>query len=204
VCFRDRSVLHLPEKAEKKTYFDRKDRKGAVSVTELRKAIVGRLIEEFEALGGLPEVWKMLVYGKPGSGKSTFALKVSRSYTGRVLYVAVEEGFSESLKQRVLMYEVRGDVYISDAQEAREIKMDIEEVKPSLLVIDSISASHEALIDSSLDLAQIWVCHSLKSGDYKGDSGLGHVVDLIIRVEDGIAIVEKNRFGKTGEEIPIL
>lgn len=204
VCFRDRSVLHLPEKANGKTYFDRKNRKGVISVTELRRAEVGRLVEEFEVFGSFPEVWKMLVYGRPGSGKSTFAFKFSRGYQGRVLYVAVEEGFSESLKQKILLNEVRGDFYISDAQEAREVKMDVEEIGPGLLVIDSISASSEILIDNSLDFAQMWICHSLKSGDYKGNSSLGHVVDLIVKMENGVAKVEKNRFGKTGEEIQIL
>lgn len=204
VCFSDKTVLHLPEKDSKKTYFDRKERRGAVAIAELRKSSISKLVNGFEAFGRLPSIWKMMVYGKPGSGKSTFSLKFASAYGRRVLFVAVEEGLSESLKEKIFSWELVGDVFISDAQSRREMNMDIEEVRPSLLVIDSISASQDNLIDSSIEVAQIWVCHSLKSGDYKGESSLGHVVDLIVRVEEGKAKIEKNRFGKIGEEIQIL
>ena len=147
----------------------------------------------------MPKKWRMLVYGLPGSGKSTFALQLANSFHGRVLVVSVEEGFGASFREKLINWEIVGkEIFVSDAQSIREIKMDVKEVKPSLLVIDSISAGNDDLIDTNLELCQLWVCHSTKGGKYKGDSGLGHVVDIVVEVERGKAVVGKNRFGQSG------
>lgn len=202
VCMIDKCIIHLPESGQK-VFLDR-NREGVKKVGELRTLSEGRIIEGYEALGRLPNVWKMLVYGIPGGGKSTLALKFASSWKYTVLYCSVEEKFSDSMRQKIVIWEIAGNIYFSDAQNSREIRMDISEVKPSLLVIDSVTMLDAGELDINLPLAQIWICHSTKQGEYRGDSSLGHIVDMIVRVESGLGYIEKNRFSAIGKPLEIF
>jgi hypothetical protein len=44
-------------------------------------------------------------------------------------------------------------------------------------------------------MSHIFISHAQKDGkSYKGESGWGHEVDIIIQIKNGVAIIEKNRF----------
>lgn len=196
VCYTDKSLVARPEPGLK-TYFVRGERRGVVSLSDIRnREVKGRSVRGFEKLGLFPELWKGLIYGIAGSMKSRFCLRFSQAYFDTVLYVSAEEGFGDTMKTKLVLDEIISPhIFFSDAQQKWEMLEDIEKVAPGLLVIDSISATQEDCIDTSLDLAQLWVCHSNKDKTFKGDSSIGHCVDLVMRIEDGIITVEKNRFG---------
>lgn len=203
VCCRDKTLLAVPEG---KNYLVRPERKGTISACELRsQEIKGRTVKGFEKLGLLPTSWRLLVYGLPGNGKSRFCLKFSQAYYGKVLYVACEEGFGATMKKKLVMDEITGEnIIISDAMLKWELDKDIAEVSPDLLIIDSISAAKdESMVDMSLEMAQIWVAHVTKDARFKGDSSVAHNVDIILRIENGVLFVEKNRFNMAGIEIPL-
>jgi predicted ATP-dependent serine protease len=157
----------------------------------------------FEVLGSLPKNFKFLVYGLPGSGKSTFCLLFADKFNGNTLYCAIEEGFSESFSEKIVRWEITSSkITVSDAKSLREIKNDLVSCGGvSLVIMDSLS-----LIETPdlTDIAQIWIVHSTKDGHYKGDSDLGHVVDVILRCDSGAAFVEKNRFGVAGQAIRVF
>jgi hypothetical protein len=53
--------------------------------------------------------------------------------------------------------------------------------------------------------SHIFITHAHKDGkQYRGDGSWGHEVDIIIRVENGIATTEKNRFGEVGRSLTVF
>ena len=62
---------------------------------------------------------------------------------------------------------------------------------------------HLPILEKSL--SHIFITHAHKDGQqYRGDGSWGHEVDIIVRVEKGVAITEKNRFGETGQSLKIF
>jgi predicted ATP-dependent serine protease len=185
--------LAIPE--QNRILWERPGRKGCRSIDELRKQQNrGKTVAGFDGLGALPKKFKALIYGFPGSGKSTFALQFANVYPGQVLYVSAEEGFSESFICKLIQWEiVSKNITVSDAQTVREIEHDITKLhRVDLVIIDSLG-----MLDAVPHIersAQVWIAHSTKDGKYKGDSDLAHVVDMVIQCREGIANVEKNRF----------
>jgi len=156
----------------------------------------GSKITGFEYLGGLPDLWTVLVYGPPGEGKSTYALLLASALGEKTLFFAVEEGQSESLIRKLINWEIRNDqVLISDAREAREIRQDLADHSPSLMVLDSITALGFTMKHSKT----VWVAQSTKSGGFRGSQEVAHDADIVVQLEGGLAIVKKSRFGETGE-----
>lgn len=206
-CGQGGTLLPVPEK--EKIIFERPNREGCKGLAELRKrTLEGRYLKGFETLGRLPKHnWQALVYGEKGSGKSTFCLLLANVYDGGVLYASFEESMSEAFLQRIQRLELTNDrIVVSDCKSLRELKNDLtlEGSKIDLVILDSISVLGGEIPDLPFGYAQILICHSLKSGqDYKGGSELGHLCDLVIRCENGVAYPEKNRFNKIGESIPI-
>jgi len=193
VCLESGLIVPLPEKGKVK--FERPNRQGCKDIIELRSMKnSGRVIQGFESLGKLPVGFKILLSGMPGSGKSSLALQISNNYVGSVLYASIEESFSESFTNKLKTWEITNkDIIFSDCKSMMELRGDIEDKEISLVVVDSLSVLGQ-VPELPEGLSQIWVCHSTKAGNYKGDSELGHLVDIIILCDAGIASVGKNRF----------
>lgn len=204
VCMQANTMLPVPE-GSGKVYFQRGDRKGVVSVSQIRsQELTGREIKGYEYLGHLPNTWRGLIYGKAGSGKSTFALNFIMAYGRKSLYVSAEEGVtSETIKRRIVANEITGDIYFTDSKLKWEIEEDFKKVDPSLIIIDSIQALGDEAIDFRLDCGQLWVCHSNKDSTFKGDSSIAHYVDLVMKMDEGSLFVEKNRFGSSNISVKI-
>ena len=57
----------------------------------------------------------------------------------------------------------------------------------------------------STHLSHIFITYAHKDGQqYRGDGSWGHEVDVVVRVEKGVAIIEKNRFGPVGKTLKIF
>jgi predicted ATP-dependent serine protease len=54
--------------------------------------------------------------------------------------------------------------------------------------MEQIAASHPRL-------SIIYICQTTKEGQYRGSREFEHFADVVIRVEQGVARAEKNRFG---------
>lgn len=192
VCLEENSLLHLPESEERKL-FVRPGREGLISSNELRKKnMEGRSIKGYEELGKLPKNFRMLVHGLPGSGKSTFCMQIANNYNGKSLYFSCEEGTGEDFIKKIVDWEIH-DLMISDAATSMEIESDYKRYSPQLVVVDSISVIDKIPV---FDCACIYINHSTKDGLYKGDSSIAHSVQIVVKVDDGKAVVEKNRFNK--------
>ena len=192
-------------------------------------------ISEFDRVlgGGLVQGSLVLVAGDPGIGKSTIILQTcgllcqnSDSLGNKkVLYVSAEESSSQ-IKLRADRLSIKAEsLYIYPQTNLELIKKEIENIKPDVVVIDSIQAIYTQNISSSAgSVSQIRECcnylmqmaknenitvivigHVTKDGNIAGPKVLEHMVDTVIYFEGDkyksyrLLRAVKNRFGNTSE-----
>ncbi len=177
--------------------------------------------------GGLVPGQVILIAGEPGIGKSTLLLQVSDRFTahGRVLYVSGEESGSQIAMRGRRLGVSNPDVLIYPQTVLEEIQKTVEEVDPSLLVIDSVQTMYSEKLESSPgSVSQVRevtfriteICKErglpcfivgqiTKEGTIAGPKVLEHIVDTVIQFEGErynfyrVVKVIKNRFGSVGE-----
>ena len=187
-------------------------------------------ISEFDRVlgGGIVQGSLVLIAGDPGIGKSTILLQTSGELcksNKKVLYVSAEESASQ-IKLRAERLGIKSDnLYIYPQTNFELIKKHIEEMKPDLVIVDSIQAIYTSTIQSSAgSVSQIRECcnslmtlaktnnvsiivigHVTKEGNIAGPKVLEHMVDTVIQFEGDkyktyrILRSIKNRFGNTSE-----
>ncbi len=187
-------------------------------------------ISEFDRVlgGGIVQGSLVLIAGDPGIGKSTILLQTSGELcknNKKVFYVSAEESASQ-IKLRAERLGVKSDsLYIYPQTNLELIKKHIEDLKPDLVIIDSIQAVYTSQIQSSAgSVSQIRECtnslmqiaksqnvsiivigHVTKEGNIAGPKVLEHMVDTVIQFEGDkyktyrILRSIKNRFGNTSE-----
>ena len=178
--------------------------------------------------GGIVQGSLVLIAGDPGIGKSTILLQTSGKLCNsdkKVLYVSAEESASQ-IKLRAERLGIKSDnLYIYPQTNFELIKKHIEEMKPDLVIVDSIQAIYTSTIQSSAgSVSQIRECcnflmslaktnnvsiivigHVTKEGNIAGPKVLEHMVDTVIQFEGDkyktyrILRSIKNRFGNTSE-----
>ena len=177
--------------------------------------------------GGLVRGSIVLLGGEPGIGKSTLVLQTILRMPGkRILYVSGEES-THQLKMRADRIEenVADNVIVLSENALEKILMQVDDVKPDLLIVDSIQTIESEAIDSSPgSIVQVRECasallryaktssvpvlligHINKEGMLAGPKILEHIVDTVLQFEGDqhymyrILRSIKNRFGSTSE-----
>ena len=185
-------------------------------------------IEELDRVlgGGMVAGSMILIGGEPGIGKSTLSLQIPlRCKDLRTLYVSGEE----SPKQIKLRADRLGgsdeDCFILSETLLENILQQAREIKPALLIVDSIQTIYSEALDSSAgSVSQVRECasallryakesgtpviligHITKDGTLAGPKVLEHIVDVVLQFEGDtkgsyrILRSIKNRFGSTDE-----
>jgi DNA repair protein RadA/Sms len=189
-------------------------------------------IEEFARVlgGGIVPGSIVLVGGDPGIGKSTLMLQMAMEMaaTKRVLYVSGEES-ERQIKMRAVRLNNAGDLppnlLLVTETNLEIIFNHVHDVKPDLLIIDSIQTVYLSNMDSSAgSVSQVRECssqlrelaktsgisvfvigHVTKEGTIAGPRVLEHVVDTVLYLEGDrfqayrLLRSVKNRFGATAE-----
>lgn len=176
--------------------------------------------------GGLVPGSLILLGGEPGIGKSTLSLQLALSNNGlKTLYVSGEES-AEQIKMRADRIGIGNEECLIYTETLLEnITSQIRQLKPDVVVIDSIQTIYTELIDSSAgSVSQIRECastllkmaktlgisifvigHITKDGTIAGPKVLEHIVDVVLQFEGDnnhcyrILRGIKNRFGATSE-----
>ena len=177
--------------------------------------------------GGLVRGSIVLLGGEPGIGKSTLVLQtILRMPEKRILYVSGEES-THQLKMRADRIEenMADNVIVLSENALEKILMQVDDVKPDLLIVDSIQTIESEAIDSSPgSIVQVRECasallryaktssvpvlligHINKEGVLAGPKILEHIVDTVLQFEGDqhymyrILRSIKNRFGSTSE-----
>ena len=199
-----------------------------VEKVKVRRMTTG--IHEFDRVlgGGIVPGSLILLGGAPGIGKSTITLDVSMKAAAsgeRVLYVSGEESEAQTAMRAERLGQATDALQIMTATELGTILVQAKQVKPRLLVIDSIQTMYSQSVEGTPgSLAQIRentsrlmtfaksegipvvvIGHVTKDGAIAGPRMMEHMVDVVLyfegernyqfRILRGI----KNRFGSTNE-----
>ena len=169
----------------------------------------------------------VLVGGAPGIGKSTLLLQICNSLCqGRtVLYISGEES-ERQLKLRAVRLGVAPEyLFILSETRLSDVLEAVEEIKPDILIVDSIQTLYNEENESSPgSISQVKDCtmsmmqlskaqgvtvfvvgHINKDGNIAGPKVLEHMVDCVLYFEGDqnssyrLLRAAKNRFGSTNE-----
>ena len=201
---------------------------GEVDVTQAAARPTG--VGEFDRVlgGGLVPGAVVLVAGEPGVGKSTLLLDVA-ARTARagatVLYVSGEESAAQVRLRAQRIAAMADSLYLAAETDLATILGQIEAVRPSLVVVDSVQTIASADLDGTAGnvaqvrevaaslsqaakaagIAVLLVGHVTKDGSIAGPRVLEHLVDVVIAFEGDrhsrlrLVRAVKNRYGPTDE-----
>lgn len=165
-----------------------------------QKEFEGLALDEpyLDLLGFVEWAFSILVWGRAGSGKSTFAMGLAKALLpfakmrgGRVLYVSSEEGPHMTSSMRAArMGALDPDLLISDFGTIQALREAILRYDVQFLIVDSVTVVDPTTKEARdflrwlrrEGIGVVLVAHALKSGEgYKGNSRLGH--DIYVEVE---------------------
>lgn len=176
--------------------------------------------------GGLVPGSLTLIGGEPGIGKSTLLLQNILSIRNKkILYVSGEESASQLKLRADRLGKISDTTFILCETNLDTIFTNIEDIAPSLIIIDSIQTIFSEDIDSAPgSVSQVRECtasllryakssnipilivgHINKDGAIAGPKVLEHIVDTVLQFEGDrqylyrILRAIKNRFGSTSE-----
>lgn len=185
-------------------------------------------ISEFDRVlgGGIVPGSLILLGGDPGIGKSTLALQLAlRLNEKKILYVSGEESLQQiKLRAERLSIKNNSCLFLTETS-IEQIIAAGDQIRPDILVIDSIQTATSELIESSPGsvsqvrectsailrfakknhVAVILIGHINKEGSLAGPKVLEHMVDTVLQFEGEtnyayrILRSAKNRFGSTNE-----
>jgi len=198
-------------------------------VTEERERLqVG--IREFDRVlgGGIVFGSVVLVGGDPGIGKSTLLLQMMSRLASngrKVLYISGEESLQQTKMRADRLSVSTSQLFVVSETSLEKILQDIQALKPSAVVVDSIQTIYSSELPSTpgsisqvreassrllylakhLSIPVFLVGHVTKEGFIAGPKVLEHMVDTVLYIEGEanhafrIVRAVKNRFGSTNE-----
>lgn len=177
--------------------------------------------------GGLVPGAVVLLAGEPGVGKSTLLLDVAARFAdrGRALYVTGEESAAQVRLRADRIGALHDGLLLAAETDLAAVLGHIDQVKPALLVVDSVQTVASAEVDGSpgnvsqvrevaaalirvakeRGIATVLVGHVTKDGSIAGPRLLEHLVDVVLHFEGDrhsrLRMVRgvKNRYGPSDE-----
>lgn len=225
------SLVEEPKRenlATKSTYMKpRSEAKKLKAITADEKDRIDTGIKELNRVlgGGIVEGSVVLVGGDPGIGKSTLLLQMCQHIDKNILYVTGEESDTQIKLRATRLNVTTDDLYILAENSLDDIEKTIEDIKPQIVIIDSIQTvyrkdmtsapgSVSQVREATASLTTIAkntgttvfvIGHVTKEGTLAGPRVLEHLVDTVLYFEGDryesyrILRAVKNRYGSTNE-----
>ena len=205
----------------------------AIPISEVRGDAAQRTVTGVGELdrvlgGGIVPGAVVLLAGEPGVGKSTLLLDVAAAWARRgrrTLYVTGEESTAQVRMRAERTGDLSDELYLAAETDLGTVLGHVEQVSPSLLVVDSVQTMQADGADGTAGgvtqvravtstlvrvakqrhMAVIIVGHVTKDGSIAGPRSLEHLVDVVLSFEgdrhSGFRMVRatKNRFGPADE-----
>ncbi len=178
--------------------------------------------------GGLVPGVVVLLAGEPGVGKSTLVLDVAAKFAvpdNRTLYITGEESTAQVRLRAGRIKALSPDLFLAAETDVGAILKHLDDVNPSLLIVDSVQTMAIADVDGSAGgvtqvrqvaaaliavakergIATVLVGHVTKDGSIAGPRVLEHLVDVVLQFEgerhSRLRLVRaiKNRYGACDE-----
>jgi DNA repair protein RadA/Sms len=178
--------------------------------------------------GGLVPGAAILLAGEPGVGKSTLLLSVAAQTAKNnipALYISGEESASQVRLRAERINAIDPKLWLASETDLGAVITHIDEVKPQLLIIDSIQTIGSSAADGApggvtqvrevagalirickdRDITLLLVGHVTKDGSIAGPRMLEHIVDVVLQFEgerhSRLRLIRaiKNRFGASDE-----
>ena len=223
----------VPTSQNKRNYdLDMKESK-PLPITDIEEEEFERIktsISEFDRIigGGIVKGSVILIGGEPGIGKSTLLHQVLfnlASANSKCLYVTGEESRAQIKMRGDRLSALDKNLLVITETNVDIIIKAMKELKPDIVVIDSIQTVYKQEIPSSpgsvsqvrenvfylsflaknLGISMFFIGHITKDGTVAGPKVLEHIVDTVLYFEGEahhsfrILRVVKNRFGSTNE-----
>jgi DNA repair protein RadA/Sms len=216
----------LPDSKVSKPLSSNKD-KNIDTLADFDTTKISRLImtdNEFNRVlgGGIVPGSLILLGGEPGIGKSTLLLQIAQQLKDiKILYVSGEESLAQIKLRAKRIGHKNPNCHLFSETDLQHITQAIDDLKPELIIIDSIQALHTSAVESTAgSIVQIRECtarlseiakdrdipifligHITKEGFIAGPKVLEHMVDTVLYFEGDrnydfrILRTIKNRFG---------
>jgi DNA repair protein RadA/Sms len=187
-------------------------------------------IAEFDRVlgGGLVPGAVLLVAGEPGVGKSTLLLEVAHrvaATNGPALVVSGEESAGQVRLRAERIGALHERLYLAAETELSAVLAHVEQVNPTLLILDSVQTVRSPAVDGTdggatqvravagaltavaktRGMTTILVGHVTKDGAIAGPRTLEHLVDVVVSFDGErhstlrLVRATKNRFGPADE-----
>lgn len=187
-------------------------------------------IGEFDRLmgGGVVAGSLTLIGGDPGIGKSTLMMQLSEAFATQgltVLYICGEESVEQTSLRAQRLNIASENLYLLSETNFTRIKHHIDQLKPDLLIVDSIQIVYKQDLTSApgsvsqvreittefmhiakgMGISTFLIGHVTKTGEIAGPRVLEHLVDTVLDFDGdrqhGYRMLRgiKNRFGPTDD-----
>jgi len=235
MCQKWNTFVEELELDTKGSRFESSSTKGAqpMRIGEIKSVAFKRILTgfgEFDRLmgGGIVTGSLTLVGGDPGIGKSTLMLQVSQCLASQgltVLYICGEESVEQTSLRANRLNVTSENLYLLSETNFSHIKLQIDQLKPDVLIVDSIQILYKQEITSApgsvtqvrelatefmhlakgMGISTFLIGHVTKSGEIAGPRVLEHIVDTVLDfdgdMQHGYRMLRgiKNRFGPTDD-----
>ena len=178
--------------------------------------------------GGIARGSLILIGGAPGIGKSTLLLQLSNIFAlqnKKVLYISAEESLEQTSLRAQRIGIDNENIFLFSETNFSAIKLQIDQIKPDILIVDSIQIIYKSEIGASpgsvvqvrelaiefmhiskgYGISTFLIGHVTKTGEIAGPRVLEHIVDVVLDFEgekqNGFRLLRsvKNRFGPTDD-----
>ena len=183
---------------------------GVLSASELEQMDYDKYVfgeDKYGNFMGNPAVgFHAIVFGLPKGGKSIWSMQFAdylANHFGDVLYIASEEGFKGTIKEKISEWTTnRTNLKFGNFRGYDEIKDNISNY--DFVFIDSLDYADisvdemEELKEENPNTSFITIKQVTKDGKFRGSQEFAHNCDIIVEIIDGIAN-QKGRYNPAAE-----